>query len=708
LTLATEVSNLATGAPETTAITIGTNTVTVPAGGSVNVPVTADLAKLAAGQYGGWITATGPDGVLTTTALAITLEGPRHSVRFRAVDRTGKPVAVPVILLQGDSSRSDSLGFLFEGTTWTTRVEAGSYLLNSLISDGGPLDEQATLITNPELRVDRDIEVLLDARTGTPIRIETPKPSEQQAVLSYYTHRVTGTGRTLSFGSMHYSTVKQVNVTPTKKLSAGAFEFSSRWQLVAPMVQTRVPGVSGPLDINLTGQSPAYDGKRTYPLVYAGRGTPAELKKAKVKGAAVLIDSPNEPNGEDAPTESEVTASAAAAGAAVTLMVRPADWSAWTVWRPTGDREAIPMLAVAADAGAKLVARASKGQATIDLTLTTSSPYLYDVQHVETGRIPDQVVYRVTPENSARITSSYADNGGIPWEKEQRFGWRPWQTYSWNDHFRFVETPKVREEWVTSGDSLWQHRVAHDWPWNDFGPLATGMTEPPTSYRAGRREESWLSAVVRPASPKGVPELVSTRTGNTLALRVPEFVDADGHYTIGEATQVDAKLWRDGKLLAELPNARQDVTTSAAQAWYRLVLNTERADAEWNWGTRTETVWDFRSGQRPGDKARPLPLLQVDYDAPVDLTGETVNREHTLRLSVRNQNGLGAPEGTALTAEVSFNEGKTWKKVTVSGKGPDFRASIPAGRGSVSLRVRATDESGNAVTQTVIRAYGLR
>ncbi|MEN3612440.1 S8 family serine peptidase [Plantactinospora sp. ZYX-F-223] len=708
LSLAVEVANVATDVPETDAVTTGSGTVTVPAGGSVEVPVTVDLAKLDRGLFGGWITATGPGGVLVSTAVGVSLDGPRHKVTLRAVGRAGQPVAVPVIALTGDNYRWDNLNFLWEGESRTIEVGEGSYLLHALIEDGGVLDEQATLITDPELRVDRDIEVLLDARKGTPIRIETPRPAEQQAVLSYYSHRVTGTGRQISHGTMHFSTIQQVNVTPTGKLTSGQYEFSSRWQLVAPMVRAEVAGVSGPFDINLTGQSPAYDGTRRFPLVHAGRGTPEELAEANVRGAAVLIESSNEPGGEDAPSESEVTAAAARAGAAVTLMVRPADWSAWTVWRPLGDREPIPMLAVAHDDGQRLIARAQQGRATLDLTLTTSSPYLYDVQHVERNRIPDRIVYRVTPTNSTRITTRYADNGGFPWAKEQRFGWRPWQTYAWNDTSRFVATPKEREEWVTTGDSVWQHRVSHEWPWNEMGPLASGMAERPTSYRARRAEETWLAPVVRPASPRGIPELVSTRTGNTLALRVPEFVDAEGHYTIGETSRVGATLWRDGKLLAELPDARQDVPTTGPEAGYRLALTTERGGEEWVWGTRTETVWEFRSGQRSGDEARPLPLLQVDYAAPVDLTGRASGRPHTVGLHVRHQDGHVTASGTRLTAEVSFDEGATWRSVRVTGYGNAYQASVPAGKGTVSLRVRATDGSGNAVTQTVIRAYGLR
>ncbi|MDG4786677.1 S8 family serine peptidase [Micromonospora sp. WMMD1102] len=708
LTLAVELVNVASGMPETDAVTTGSGTVTVPAGGSVQVPVTLDLAKLDRGLFGGQIVATGPDGVHASTAVGVSLDGPRHTVSFRAVGRAGQPVAVPVLAVMGDSYRWDNLNFLWPGLTRTIEVAEGPYLLHALIEDGGVLDEQATLITDPELRVDRDIEVLLDARRGTPIRIETPRPAEQQAVLSYYVHRVTGTGRQISHGTMHFSTVQQVNVTPTRKPSAGAYEFSSRWQLVAPMVRTEVPGVPGPLDVNLTGQSPAYDGTRRFRLVHAGRGSPEELAAAKVRGAAVLVESSDEPAGEDAPSESEVTAAAAEAGAAVTLMVRPADWSAWTVWRPTGDREPIPMLAVAHDDGQRLIARAHRKAATVELTLTTSSPYLYDVQHVERNRIPDRIVYRVTANNSTRITTRYADNGGFPWAKEQRFGWRPWQTYAWNDTSRFVATPKEREEWVTTGDALWQHRVSHEWPWNDFGALQTGMTEPPTSYRAGRAEQTWIAPVVRPNSPRGVPELVSSRTGDTLALRVPEFVDAEGHHTIGEATRVSGTLWRDGKLLAELPDARRDVPTTGPEAGYRLALTTERDGAEWSWGTRTETVWQFRSGRSAGDGARPLPLLQLDYAVPVDLTGRAAGRRHTVGLTLRHQDGHPAARGTSLTVEVSFDEGASWRRVPVTGHGNAYRASVPAGEGTVSLRVGATDRSGNAVTQTVIRAYGLR
>ncbi|MEV5960771.1 S8 family serine peptidase [Kribbella sp. NPDC051952] len=631
LTLSVQVTNLDDKQPETDGFTVPA-TITVPANGTADVPVALDPVKLGRGQYSGWIVATGTNGVVTHTAVGALRSGPKHKVTLRAVGLDGQPTGVPVISLFGDNSRSDVLAWIPEGESFTAEVEEGTYLLHSLVENSDPQDEQVSLFTDPNIVVSKDTEIVIDARKAVPITIQTPKPSEQQAVLSYYVHRVYGNGRSISHGVMHFSTVKQVNVTPTKPVKDGTFEFSSRWQLVAPLVQASVPGVDGPLDINLLHQSPSYEGKKRFPVV-------SSLEHAK--GALVVLDSDDE--------GAQIEA-AAKAGAAAIILIRPAAWSAWTVWRPTGDREPIPAMVTTFKDGQKLLDRIRKGRASIDLTLTTSSPYLYDVQQVSAGSIPSKITYKVTTANSARITTRYADNGGFNWAKEQRFGWRPWQEYSWNDAQRFVQTPKVREEWVTSGDSLWQHRVHHLYTWDDMNTLAGGMTAVPQSYRTGSSDETWFGPVVRPAAAPGV---VSTRTGDRLSLRIPSFVDAAGHYTIGETSSASAKLSRNGTVVAELPDAWADVITSSADAAYKLDLSTARIDSEgeWNWGTRTETSWEFRSAKQADDKAVPLSLLQVGYTVPTDLTGRVAARTHVV--------GFTAPKSTSLQAWASFDEGKS-------------------------------------------------
>ncbi|MFG1819213.1 S8 family serine peptidase [Kribbella sp. NPDC049174] len=692
LTLSVAVNNLDTAKPETDAFGVPAS-VTVPANGSVDVPVNLAAAKLDRGLHSGWIVATGTNGVVTHTAVGALRQGPKHKITLRGIGLDGQPTAVPVVALFGDNSRSDVLAWIPGDESITAEVEEGTYLLHGLVDNYDPQNEQASLFTDPNIVVSKDTEVVIDARKAAPITIETPKPSEQQAVLSYYVHRVYGNGRSISHGVMHFSTVKQVNVTPTKPVKDGTFEFSSRWQLVAPLVQATVQGVAGPLDINLLHRSPSYDGKtKRLPMVYAD----STLKG--VKGALAVINSSEDGWGNG--SEQEQIAAAANAGAAAVILVRPADWSAWTVWRPIGDREPIPAMVTGYNDGQKLIERAKRGGATIDLTLTTSSPYLYDVNQVSTGYIPAKINYKVTPANSARITTKYADNGGFNWAKEQRFGWRPWQEYAWNDSQRFVETPKVREEWVTSGDSLWQHRVHHLYTWDEMNPMQGGMTSVPRSYKTGQSNETWFGPVVRPAAAPGVQ---STRTGDRLSLRIPSFVDAAGHYTVGETTSASAVLSRNGQVVAELPDAWEDVMTSSDDAAYKLDLSTERNDEEWTWGTRTQTSWEFRSKNAPVDRPAPLSLLQVGYTVPVDLTGRVAARTHAVGFDV-----TGGTRSTTLQAWASYDEGKSWKKLAVVGALGHYLAVVPSARDTVSLKVRATDNTGAAVTQTVIRAYGVK
>ncbi|MEU7842636.1 S8 family serine peptidase [Micromonospora sp. NPDC049114] len=702
LRLALDLRNLDSGAAETDGVAVGSGEVTVPAGGSVTVPLRADPAKLARGPHGGWLVATGADGVAVRTPVGLTVSGPVHHVTVKVLDMQGQLTLSPGLTLFGEHTESDFWGWWpGEGTL---QVEEGTYLLTALVEHGAPLDEQLTEAVEPELTVDRDLTVVLDARKGTPVRIETPKPSEQRATLSYYVHRVLGNGRQIDHGVMAYSTIQQVNVTPTRPVRQGEFEFASRWQLVAPMVDATVSGVSGPSDINLLGTSPAPTGRRKLPLVWAGTGTPAEL--ARVRGAAALLAADPDRN------EDEQVAAAAAAGAAVVLIVRPEDRTAWTVWRPAGERLPIPAMVVAYDDGQRLIAAARKGRATLDLTLRVDSPYLYDVWQVSKGRVPERIVHTVTAKNTAEVTASYGDTGA-GWATEERFGWRPWQEYSWNDDQRLVRNGTTRQEFVSAGDNWWQHRVLHKEMFMQWGQVTGGLTQEPRRYAADDRvTETWHAPVVRPAVPaSGAP--VPTRAGDSLDVRMPEFVDADGHYSVAgnseEADTVQARLSRDGRQIADLSGGWTPVPTTAGAARYRLDVTTRRASDQWRYATRTDTSWQFTSARPAGDAAVPLSLLQVDYWVPADLLSTVpANRPHQLGLTLRQPTGVAAPTGTSLTVQVSFDEGVTWRPAPTRGSGTRWTATVPAGRGTVSLRVHATDRAGNSVDQTVLRAYGLR
>ncbi|WP_045746573.1 S8 family peptidase [Actinoplanes rectilineatus] len=517
------------------AVTLSATAVTVPAGGVAAVTVTLNLTGAKPAQVSGWITATAGD-VRVTTAVGAIIDGPVREVTVRAVDDRGAPINVPALTIFGDDGRFDVMGSVDKSGA-TLGLQDGTYIVTGLIELAAAGNE-VTYVVVPELTISGDTTIVLDARKGKPIVIETPRPAVQRSIISYFAHRVTGSGRSISHGVMHFAGMDAVNTVPTAKIRSGEFEFSSRWQLA--------------------------------------------------------------PDGSD-------TA-------------------------------------------------------------------FYDVFQVSEGQIPSQIKYRMTAANSMRIATTYAHNGGEAQVREQRFGWRPWQDYSWNDTSRAVRTPSSREEWVSTGDTVWQHMVHSAYPWNNFGPLQGGFVEKPVSYRPGHRTETWGGAVVRPA------DLGSTRTGDVLQLRVAEFVDSDGHAQYGFADDnVTVKLWRNGTLIAEPSGGTFAATTTAGKASYRLAVTTGRSGEEWVYATSTSTEWTFTSAA-----AGRLPLLGVDYTV------------HPLGVNL-----AFSAKVRSLKVEMSTDDGTLWRPAVVLGN----TALVLPGRKPVSLRVTATDTAGNTLKQTVIRAY---
>lgn len=63
----------------------------------------------------------------------------------------------------------------------------------------------------------------------------------------------------------------------------------------------------------------------------------------------------------------------------------------------------------------------------------------------------------------------------------------------------------------------------------------------------------------------------------------------------------------------------------------------------------------------------------------------------------------------ALTVEVSYDAGATWRKTDVRSSGSTRQVTLthPADAGSVSFRARLTDTGGNTHTVTITDAYRL-
>lgn len=108
---------------------------------------------------------------------------------------------------------------------------------------------------------------------------------------------------------------------------------------------------------------------------------------------------------------------------------------------------------------------------------------------------------------------------------------------------------------------------------------------------------------------------------------------------------------------------------------------------------------------------RELPAMAVRFAPPlaVDNTAPA-GRPFTVPVTVERQPGAPAATVAALTVDVSYDGGKTWRKADLHRKGAGWAATLrhPTGPGYVSLRATARDSAGNTVTQRIIQAYRLR
>nr|WP_081655665.1 PA domain-containing protein [Amycolatopsis vancoresmycina] len=447
--------------------------------------------------------------------------------------------------------------------------------------------------------------------------------------------------------------------------------------------------------------------------VSAGQGKPADFKN--VRGKAAIVD----PDPADYDRDG-VSRAAAAAGAAMVFIVVPDGWGTASV--PSVSAAPflpIPTVQLDRDQGLALLATMKWFPALLSLQGVPVSPYLYDVVQTERDRIPDKPVHRVTAANTAAVTTHYRQTGSGGEAKEQRFAWKPWQDFAVNEYQRRVATPSTREEYVSSGDTLWQHRVRHGLIWDEMSPLTGGMTTAPRTYANGEHvTEDWFAPVVRPAIPRGVPGLDSTREGDKLRIRIPEFADSQaGHYGFNEGDDqagpavTSAKLFRDGQLVSEQPYAFGTFPAGADPATYRLDLSVRRDSPEWLFGTGTQTSWTFRSARSAAPAL--LPLLQLDYAVEADAGNRLpAGRQARIGLSARFQDGMATPDVRSMKAWASYDDGRTWRAVDVKRTGKSYEATIEhpalgATNSYVALRVQATDTAGNAVDQTVLRAYGL-
>lgn len=679
-------------------VTLGAGTVTVPAKGTATVPVGVDPAKQAQGRYAGHITATA-DGVLVTTGVGFEKQPKKYDLKVSLVGRDGKPTTGASLYTLQELNGAYANAYGSMGATGTWEVPAGTYSMATWIydTDAGGVAVGTSVVGNPEIKVDGDTEVTLDARKAVEIKPKTKEDAEHQGFSTSWHREGPGSSWGLTYSQGPWT--EHIYVAPTEKVTEGSLEFYSKFRLYAKELTASVTSPEKyalPLDYaNTYNDFPVkITGDRKVQAVDAGAGTAADFKGLDVKGKAAVVGVAADTWGPD-----EAMANAAEAGASYLIAYRKKAGH----WLTAVDRATMPVMITTGEDGEKLTTLLKSGKkVTLKLGGTEVSPYVYNVTLPQSGAISPDQTYTLDRSTTAKVTNRYHVGRAGELGADTVYTFRPWQLVA-VETSDYMQLGRERTEYFNvSPDTRVWHTVYPSWEanggqWNTLRTYGKAGTQP---------SEDWLRQVVRPAT--STEYGLSERTGDKLTLQVAELSDSmPGHYgyvrDVNDTAQ--GKLYADGQLVGDSTVGGYGVfDVPAAKASYRFVLDTQRK-ADWTpYSTSTHTEWSFASAHT--DEATALPLLSVDYDLDgLDLLNRAESkRKLELGLSVRDQEGN--VKAKALKAWVSYDDGASWKETKV--RNGEAEIKHPKGAEFVSLRVQASDGAGNQVDQTVLRAYGLK
>jgi subtilisin family serine protease len=677
--------------------TLGSAEVTVPEHGTVVVPVRIAGNTGTPGLYGGVLVATAGNSTLRTPITV--LQDPKaHHLTVNAVDRNGAAAQISPMIANLDST---DVEFYEPGMS----VPEGRYAIAAMVHTPRPgQDDLASDVQYPEIRVAADTTVTLDARWAKPVRLVVDdQPAAQSGI------RMTAMGSVASSGHAIYMSAQpsdpkfgEVYVGIAPGVSSDQFRLANVASLERPTL-----GLSAESPEQFAVQGLWFRPTSATPFVGTTTLSAAEVpvdasgKPATVDVSGKLAVLTYPPASPDGATDSiEVTPTIAALQRAGAKMVAVAsDYLYWDGSAPP----AIPTMRAYGETGDKFRALAHDGKLTAKITGQDASPYRYTLAYVQRGSIPDSLAYHVSTAQLAAVSTAYHS---LTDEWHSVYPTLLDGKERWSTGFSIgVPTPTKRAEYYTPG--TWQVALSYRIP---------DVTTVSLNLHAGTNPSlTWGKAVVGPglAGPSqdyyGAPWV--NRDRDVINVQLPLYTDGLGHtelaYTGGMGEETGStSLYRDGQFLATLAKAGVGTfTVPASESSYRLTAEAALDSPHWPLSTKVSAEWTFRSATT--SDVTPLPLLAVGIDAPVDLRNTVaVGSRQPIRLSVNRQDGVANRPIKVTTAEASYDDGKTWQRVTVNPDGNSWCAAVPhAKAGFASLRIQASDVGGNTVQETIIRAY---
>ncbi|MFE5241762.1 MULTISPECIES: S8 family peptidase [unclassified Streptomyces] len=346
------------------------------------------------------------------------------------------------------------------------------------------------------------------------------------------------------------------------------------------------------------------------------------------------------------------------------------------------------------------------------------SPYVYNLSFPTPGPIGSDQVFKPKDSRLAQVRETWKAMGKEGEYLDAMF-LRPSGSPGSQipvSPYGEVQVPTTRTAYYSTGEDSWYHGAMTSFPFAAF------MSDQPRAYRAGQRNtEEWYGGLMSPVAPRddeGKPVLAAERQGDMIGIETALWADgSDAHWSYGGSfgDLGNLTLKRNGEQIARSawPYAAFEVPDEDSA--YELTQRLQKiptSDRNWLRSMAVATTWSFRSHREPDVYSRGLPVLFPRYDVPVDAMNTLPARSGIeVGLSVEGHAGYTPGAITAASLSYSYDDGETWTEAPTERRNGRWTAVVDhtgAAGEQVMTKATFTDAKGNAVTQTITRAYDVR
>ncbi|MEU4744236.1 S8 family serine peptidase, partial [Actinosynnema sp. NPDC023658] len=256
-------------------------------------------------------------------------------------------------------------------------------------------------------------------------------------------------------------------------------------------------------------------------------------------------------------------------------------------------------------------------------------------------------------------------------------------------------------------DRITTDELTWSWGYQRLSPQYRTEADYSTFNRTYRSDGSYAERFLFPVLGPGLSGYSATYLGvdrDRVTAQVPLINDRDHNLGRGSYESARTSVYRDGRLVGQVRDQWGEFTVPPGEAGFRVEHELVRDPAANELSTRVSGAWTFRANPQPDGPGRRVPMSVVRFTPELDATGGTpAGRLLSVPLTVEQQDGADNAEVGVVRVEVSFDDGKSWRRVPVAGGAALIRQ--PATPGYASLRASGSDSDGNTFEHTVIRAY---